>query len=668
MDNASANVSSSTTVDLYRAIPVSILLAVIDLIVIFGNILVILAVLTTRTLRQITCNYYIVSLAVSDLLLGICVLPFSSVYEILNYWIFPSFFCVIWLTADVLSCTASILNLLCISVDRYLAISRPLHYHNYSSTKFVLIMIGAAWVLAIFVSVAPVFGFESGAGDGAGRTDECKVAASGLFWALYSSVGSFFLPLFIMLFLYYRIYLVAAKHSKFMREERERFASYALPRDEVPAPTTAVAADTGRNMSIADSESIAAKPDHPRISRVSKVTIQSAETPQGDYQILPKDSVQLQPGTMKRSTLMKRLRRMSKDQKAAKTLFIVMACFIGCWLPFFTVYLIDGVCKQWCAIPSWIFKVNFWLGYCNSMLNPVIYAASSHEFRTAFRRILHCALNPINTDQFAEMDHHRAQNKMASSSTGNALSTGRPTGNGLSKTANRLRHCVASHFIRKRTNNSHEPAKSDRFPANTNVAGENYPPVVQQDTRLSPITSPGQQVRKIANLTLEKQPLEISSDANATLSTADHRLGSNQVNSPVKYPYSNTCASGTYASPEVVPVVVNTNTRAQVLLTPTSPSGSLTPVLTPDSASAAAGSPGLPDRENWITTKNKAKRVVAILVNKFPHYNSPEKSPITNGVIQRVVEVADAGISTNEPEVTDIGVQTSVSFVDLGLI
>lgn len=175
------NATGPVPLDLYRAIPVSILLVFIDFITVFGNILVILAVLRTRTLRQMTCNYYIVSLAVSDLLLGICVLPFSSVSEVLQYWIFPSFFCVIWLSTDVLSCTASILNLLCISVDRYLAISRPLQYYKYSSPKFVFIMIAAAWLLSILISVAPVFGFDQ-----SGLSDyECKVGASGLFWTLY---------------------------------------------------------------------------------------------------------------------------------------------------------------------------------------------------------------------------------------------------------------------------------------------------------------------------------------------------------------------------------------------------------------------------------------------------------------------------------------------------
>ena len=43
-----------------------------------------------------------------------------------------------------------------------------------------------------------------------------------------------------------------------------------------------------------------------------------------------------------------------------------------------------------CTIPQWLFKIIFWLGYCNSLMNPVIYACSSREFKRAFLRILRC--------------------------------------------------------------------------------------------------------------------------------------------------------------------------------------------------------------------------------------------------------------------------------------
>lgn len=64
-----------------------------------------------------------------------------------------------------------------------------------------------------------------------------------------------------------------------------------------------------------------------------------------------------------------------------------MASFVGAWLPFFTMYLIQGICKE-CEVPPPIFTFAFWLGYCNSAINPIIYTVFNRDFRKAFRKIL----------------------------------------------------------------------------------------------------------------------------------------------------------------------------------------------------------------------------------------------------------------------------------------
>lgn len=56
-------------------------LAVINVLVIVGNCLVIAAVFCSHKLRSVT-NFFIVSLAVADLLVGIAVLPFSATWEV----------------------------------------------------------------------------------------------------------------------------------------------------------------------------------------------------------------------------------------------------------------------------------------------------------------------------------------------------------------------------------------------------------------------------------------------------------------------------------------------------------------------------------------------------------------------------------------------------------
>jgi len=71
---------------------------------------------------------------------------------------------------------------------------------------------------------------------------------------------------------------------------------------------------------------------------------------------------------------------------AAKTLAIIVGLFILCWLPFFTLYLISPFCQD-CINPI-LFSVVFWIGYCNSAINPMIYALFSKDFRFAFKRII----------------------------------------------------------------------------------------------------------------------------------------------------------------------------------------------------------------------------------------------------------------------------------------
>lgn len=76
-----------------------------------------------------------------------------------------------------------------------------------------------------------------------------------------------------------------------------------------------------------------------------------------------------------------------KERRATLILGLIMASFILCWLPFFTLYVIRGFCST-CHINELGFDFAFWLGYCNSALNPVIYTIFNKDFRKAFRKIL----------------------------------------------------------------------------------------------------------------------------------------------------------------------------------------------------------------------------------------------------------------------------------------
>lgn len=170
----------------HRSTVQSVLIIIVCSLMIFvtvvGNLVVILAVCLVRKLRTAS-NILIVSLAVSDIFVGLFIMPialgktFAIVFLLCLKRFFYFFFlvyelhhnapdlgkvmCDIWTSTDVLLCTASILNFLVISIDRYCIINHPFKYAPMRKAKLLSIMIGGVWVLSALVSLAPVLGWGS---------------------------------------------------------------------------------------------------------------------------------------------------------------------------------------------------------------------------------------------------------------------------------------------------------------------------------------------------------------------------------------------------------------------------------------------------------------------------------------------------------------------------
>ena len=117
---------------------------------VLGNVLVCSAVAIVRKLRT-PSNLLIVSLAVSDLLVAVLVMPLATAYEVKGRWVFGQPLCDMWTSLDVLLCTASILNLCMISIDRYFVITRPFQYAMKRTPARMTLMILSVWMLSAII-------------------------------------------------------------------------------------------------------------------------------------------------------------------------------------------------------------------------------------------------------------------------------------------------------------------------------------------------------------------------------------------------------------------------------------------------------------------------------------------------------------------------------------
>lgn len=189
----------------------AIILGIMCLAVIAGNVLVMLAIRRERNLQTVT-NYFVSSLAAADCLVGLIVMPFSVVHEVMNKsWIFGRDWCDLWHSFDVLASTASILNLCVISMDRYWAITDPLSYPAKLTSKRAKLLIAVVWLCSSLISFPAIAWWRA-----VSTTDPAEyqcMFTEDIGYLVFSSIISFYGPLSVMIFVYYRIYRAAVEQT-----------------------------------------------------------------------------------------------------------------------------------------------------------------------------------------------------------------------------------------------------------------------------------------------------------------------------------------------------------------------------------------------------------------------------------------------------------------------
>ncbi|XP_041977706.1 adenosine receptor A3 [Aricia agestis] len=137
----------------------------VALVAVVGNTMVIHVFRRDRRLRRRT-NYYIVSLAIADLLVGVLGIPFAILASVgLPRNLYA---CLFTTSVLVMLCTISIFCLVAVSVDRYWAILHPMYYSRNVRTKTAILIISACWAAGAVVGLLPLFGWHAAVDDSPG--------------------------------------------------------------------------------------------------------------------------------------------------------------------------------------------------------------------------------------------------------------------------------------------------------------------------------------------------------------------------------------------------------------------------------------------------------------------------------------------------------------------
>ncbi|KAM9496064.1 trace amine-associated receptor 13c-like [Clarias gariepinus] len=188
--------------------------AAVVLLTVCGNILVIISVFHFKQLHTPT-NMLVLSLAVSDFLAGIFVMPLMLIWTIESCWIFGKDFCTIyWLISSLL--TISVYTIAQIAVDRYLALSYPFFYMNVVSVKITRVVVGFNWCVVVTYMLALLY-FNGNFKSSIMCPGECFFSLNEV-WTVIDLVFSFIFPLFVIIILYTRVFVIAKKHATAIRE------------------------------------------------------------------------------------------------------------------------------------------------------------------------------------------------------------------------------------------------------------------------------------------------------------------------------------------------------------------------------------------------------------------------------------------------------------------
>ncbi|CAB1415198.1 unnamed protein product [Pleuronectes platessa] len=195
---------------------VAVFVFVIGTLGITGNALVMFAFYSNKKLRNLP-NYFIMNLAVSDFLMAFTQSPIFFINCIYKEWVFGEMGCKLYAFCGALFGIASMINLLAISIDRYVVITKPLKAIHWSSKRRTALAILMVWLYSLAWSLAPLVGWSSYIPEGLMTSctwDYVTYTKANRSYTMMLCCFVFFIPLGIIFYCYLFMFLAIRKTGR----------------------------------------------------------------------------------------------------------------------------------------------------------------------------------------------------------------------------------------------------------------------------------------------------------------------------------------------------------------------------------------------------------------------------------------------------------------------
>ncbi|XP_043533787.1 muscarinic acetylcholine receptor M2-like [Chiloscyllium plagiosum] len=406
---------------------------------------ILVSVMINRQLQTIN-NYFLLSLACADLIVGVFSMNLYTIYIVIGHWPMGPVVCDLWLAVDYVVSYASVMNLLVISLDRYFCVTKPLSYPLSRTTKRAAIMIATAWMLPFIVFAPPILFWQFITGEQNVSDGECYVQfLSNPAVTFGTTIVAFYLPVTIMVILY--IHISRASKSR-IKEDRNMSKSskdsacprlvmnklmkidhnsinnvphgvYSIKKQSKELPNSNYHRGKKRDFSSETSSFPTTKQKkqgmmqessnvpHARSCLKSEIyklfclkIARKSENYNGSATkagIIP--PISSQRGTDRDITADDKSTGMTKspakkkavatrELRVTQTVFAILLAFIITWTPYDVIVFIKTFCSN--CVPNAVWTIGYWLCYINSAVNPACYALCNTNFKKTFKHLLLC--------------------------------------------------------------------------------------------------------------------------------------------------------------------------------------------------------------------------------------------------------------------------------------